>query len=140
MIIYTAGYSQHPVKDLIASVERLKAVVFDCRYHPASRRLEWERNSLQMQLGRSRYCWIQAWGNVNYKDKLSGKPIQISDFNAGLTALQIFERGGANTIILLCACRDLTKCHLSVLKTELESRGYHVQPLDWLGEQTKLLM
>lgn len=127
--LYTWGYTGSTPEDLTRYAEALDALVLDIRYSPTSRVPRWQRQALAALLG-SRYHWLQAFGNVNYK---SGGPLRLADPDAGLKWLNDYMSSGAfpwQTVILLCACEDWWQCHRSLTSTFLrESLGVEVEHL-----------
>jgi uncharacterized protein (DUF488 family) len=103
-VLYTLGYLAWPPAAFVQRVEDLGAVIADIRFSPTSRHPAWRQASLRKALG-DRYRYVHALGNRNYK----GGPVEIVDLGAGLTTLvQLLD---ASPGILLCACRDLARCH-----------------------------
>ncbi len=108
--IYTWGYAGSRPDDLKAFADTLGAAVVDVRYSPHSRwQPRWEGHELQMLVGFSNYFWYQQFGNVNYS---GDGPIKLADPALGLhmVAPILAER----PIILVCACRDVERCHRKV--------------------------
>ncbi|GAB4440932.1 MAG: hypothetical protein Kow0031_22890 [Anaerolineae bacterium] len=102
--LYTYGYSGRQPYHLRALAEHLDAVVVDIRFSPRSRVPDWNAGRLQKLLG-ERYRPLPALGNRNYK----GGPIVFVDLEAGVT--DVGELLQKQPVILLCACRDLQRCH-----------------------------
>ena len=72
------------------------------------------------------YHHVPTLGNRNYK----GGPVELVDLDAGLTVVhQLLE---TSPVILLCACRDLLRCHRRLV-AEACTTGYgqlvtHLEP------------
>jgi uncharacterized protein (DUF488 family) len=121
--IYTAGYSGHTPEELAKRAEALGAVVCDIRFKPVSRRPEWNRSRLASLLG-TRYVWLQAFGNVNYK---SDGPIELLNAPKGLMAIESLP----GPVILLCFCKEAEGCHRSEVARLLHEQGIKTQELVW---------
>jgi hypothetical protein len=108
MTIYTVGYNAGWTPEILKSeAERLGAVVADIRYSPRSRRPQWSKKRLLEILGQD-YIHIRELGNSNYKG--SG-PIELVSTDVGLDRLHAIHR----SVILLCACRELSICHRGIV-------------------------
>ena len=120
-MIYTAGYYGRKLDDFRAEVERLGAVVVDIRLVPQSRFFpEWRKGNLEKVFG-DRYRHVKELGNAGFKEKR----IEISDLETGLDVVTGIE----GNMILLCACKDLNRCHRQVIGEALTARGYQVEEL-----------
>jgi uncharacterized protein (DUF488 family) len=122
--IYTAGYQNFDRDRLVRFLLQINGVLVDIRQSPYSRKAEWNRNRLEVHLGK-RYAHIQEFGNINYNN---GLPIQIGDYATGLTKLITYQQ----PVVLLCACRDYATCHRHTLADMLRRDGFNVQ--EWDGE------
>lgn len=113
MKLYTLGYSNFDSIDKIAEIaEAANATIVDIRFRAWSRKLEYCGNRLTAFFGH-RYAQIPQFGNSNFQDpKL---PFRIADFFSGQDAIQ--EIGG--NIILMCTCKELLKCHRSIVAPRL---------------------
>jgi uncharacterized protein (DUF488 family) len=105
-MLYTLGYSGWTPEAIQETAQARHAVVCDIRYSPASRHPQWRKRQLAQLLG-GRYQHVQALGNCNYK---SGGPIELADYEAGKQAIAEMLATG-QSVILLCACKDVTMCH-----------------------------
>ena len=113
--ILSYGYQGTSPDDLAQYVDALNAVVFDCRISPYSFDRNWSKKNLDDTLG-SRYVWIRALGNLNYKEPGSG--IKLRDAATGVRLiLKALER---KEVILICMCRSITNCHLKRIVDILE--------------------
>jgi uncharacterized protein (DUF488 family) len=120
-MIYTAGYYGRRLDDFRAEVGRLGAVVVDIRLVPQSRFFpEWRKGNLEKVFG-DRYRHVKELGNAGFKEKR----IEIVDLESGL---EVVTRIDGNAI-LMCACKDLNRCHRQVIGEALKGRGYQVEEL-----------
>jgi uncharacterized protein (DUF488 family) len=123
VICYTYGYHGRSLRELVAHVERLNAVVIDVRFAPTSRFPEWRRDALRRALGR-RYVWVQEFGNVLYQTQ----QIQLSDPEKGLAVVEPIVR--ERPIILVCMCADHASCHRAHVADLIAGRvGCSIIPL-----------
>jgi len=120
----TLGYLAWTPAAVVQCVEQLGAVVADIRFAPSSRHPAWRQASLRQTLG-DRYHHVQTLGNRNYK----GGPVALVDLEAGLTTLvQLLE---VSPVIMLCACRDLARCHRRLVAEAFTTRyGQSVMHLE----------
>jgi uncharacterized protein (DUF488 family) len=105
-MLYTLGYSGWTPEAIQEEAQACNAVVCDIRYSPASRHPQWRQRQLSQLLG-ARYQHVQALGNRNYKN---GGPIELADYDAGKQVIAEILATGPS-VILMCACKDLTTCH-----------------------------
>jgi uncharacterized protein (DUF488 family) len=135
--IWLAGYGlTNKASTLLRRVEALDALVIDVRLYPTSRRWEWREIRLRSLLG-TRYTALSVWGNLNWSGELEGEPIQIKDFDAGMSFVEPTSRIYQN-LILLCCCRDEVNCHRGYLGKRLrEEYGYTVKSLVWKPKPIK---
>lgn len=113
-MLYTLGYSGWTPAAILAAAQAQNAVVCDIRFAPRSRHPQWRQQQLAALLG-ARYQPIQALGNRNYNN---GGPIALADYEAGKTAVGAILATG-QTVILLCACREVTTCHRRIAAEQL---------------------
>ncbi len=107
-VIYTAGYAHTEPAELARLALALDAVVVDIRYSPRSRRPQWAGENLEWSLKKRgvRYEHEPGLGNVNFK--MRGQ-IQLADAEGAISRLlPILEW---ESVILLCVCADVDKCH-----------------------------
>jgi hypothetical protein len=124
-VLYTAGYYGINIQDFFAGVVALEAVVFDIRFNPFGSKGQehWSKPNLERNL-KERYRHCQKLGNKNYK----GDGIEIVDFFGGFQEIWEEER----PIILLCGCRERSRCHRGYIADELEKLGFLTRELaDW---------
>lgn len=127
MRIYTLGYSGWRIEDVEAALERLDAVLVDIRWMARSRIPTWAGGRMAQRLG-VRYAAVRDLGNTNYKGTF--EQIRILDFEAGLAAVRKITAGG-QSVILMCACRDLDTCHRKGVAERLASAlGVEVEHLN----------
>lgn len=111
---YTGNNGLSRLDALMADDNRL---IVDIRYSPHSRwHKQWEGRELEQRYFESfplaRYVWLQALGNVNYRN---GEPIHIADAQGGIEALKNLLTLAERDIILLCACSEYETCHRRVV-------------------------
>lgn len=120
---YHFGYQGQSPDSLLAAVTEKGAVLCDIRLVPYSRQAGWNKKRLVEQFGDA-YRHIPELGNLNYKN---GKPVQIADLGAGLeVVLEILD---SRPVVVMCVCRDFSRCHRRVVAEELEKRGVEVSEL-----------
>jgi uncharacterized protein (DUF488 family) len=102
--LYTLGYLAWTPAAFVQRVEVLGAVVADIRFSPSSRHPAWRQTALKRTL-EVWYHHVPTLGNRNYK----GGPVEIVDLDAGLEV--VHELLEASPVLLLCACRDVQRCH-----------------------------
>ena len=120
MKIYTTGYTGRAVEQLPGLLDFYGAVLADIRFAPHSRHLEWRRMYLSLLL-KNRYRHVSALGNRLYRTD----GIQIHNLELGLRLIESWNEN----VVLMCACRELEKCHRRVVKSELEKRGHRVEEI-----------
>jgi uncharacterized protein (DUF488 family) len=123
--VYTIGYSGKSVAQVADLLVAFNAMLVDIRFVAYSKNLDWQRDTLRTVFG-SRYLWVKALGNVNYKN---GGPIKLWLPQKGVTQLKpVLEK---MPIILLCGCRDWQTCHRSeaseLLAQELGAQVKHLE-------------
>ncbi len=88
------------------------AVLLDIRFVARSRWYpRWNKGVLQAKWG-GRYVHEKRLGNVNYQ--YSDCPIELLDPEAALPSLLVQLQQGV-IFLLLCACRDYSRCHRKVV-------------------------
>lgn len=107
--IYTIGYSGSTPQDIHKFVEELDAILVDIRYSPKSRQPQWNSGALYSTFPRGRYTWARSLGNRNYNND---GPIQLDDPDLGLALVRALTR--SLSVILMCGCRDVRRCHRKV--------------------------
>ena len=109
--IYTVGYSTITPQKLKGLVESTDSYLVDTRLVPYSKfNPAWRKDDLRKLIGKNRYAWLgETLGNLNYK----GGNIQIADIETGLNHLERALK--LKNVILLCGCKDVTKCHRLVI-------------------------
>ena len=107
--LYTLGYTGIKPAQLLAKAIELDAIVLDTRYSPRSRVLQWNGMELARVLGQH-YQHAPALGNINYK---SGGAIEINMPRVGTQ--QVVSMLVTRSVILLCACPDVSTCHRRVV-------------------------
>lgn len=121
--ILTAGYAGHSPEDLQRLVKQHQAQVFDIRFNPRARDPRWNRRALEHTLGIA-YQHMPEFGNSAYKTG----GIELVDFDGGV---QKIVDCAAPVVILLCACKNPTDCHRTVIGHRLKELGFEVTEYDW---------
>jgi uncharacterized protein (DUF488 family) len=113
--LYTVGYAQ---RNALARIEHLlreeqKILLIDIRQTPyCTWSPIWNRQTLSKRFGQQ-YLWEQRLGNENRKHKERGIKLTEGHLDAILDAAALLCSG--TSLILLCACRDFSKCRRSVV-------------------------
>jgi hypothetical protein len=115
LILYTYGYANGNIEDLHRYV-RDGAVVLDIRYSPNSYIPGWGKERLEAAL-RDEYRWVHDLGNRNYRDG----PVQIVNMDRGMGVVEGYVDEDT-PVVLLCACRDLGRCHRKLVAQEAAAR------------------
>lgn len=132
--IYTIGYENRTMAELVDEANRLKAVVVDVRMRPFSRWSDWTKGRLEDLLG-ERYRWVKGFGNENY----AGGPIDLSDPEEGLEEIADLIKKGRN-VLLLCYEADPGRCHRTLVAELIAERfGCTIEHLIQSGTQLGLL-
>lgn len=124
---YHFGYAGWAFAELYEWLQARNALLADIRLVPLSRDQTWRKYALQRALA-SRYEWIPALGNINYK---SGGPIALKDAEVGLSRLH--QLLTAYPVVVMCACRDAKSCHRIVVVDHLQKAGVEVHALTSLA-------
>jgi hypothetical protein len=124
--IYTAGYSGHTVDELARIAGRMSALVLDIRHVRRSRHFDWNEDNLLRVLGVDGYEPLPDWGNVNYN---TAAPIELLHPQRGL--VHTLMRAEKRPVILLCGCREYSRCHRHTCAELLRARGFPVSELEW---------
>lgn len=126
--IYTLGYQHADIEALARLVNEQHLVIADTRITPYSPLEQWQKANLAARFGRQ-YVHIREFGNELYKEG----GIQIVDMQRGISVARMWLDDGIS-LVLLCACHKLTKCHRLVVARELSAAtGYpvtHLLPQD----------
>lgn len=130
MMIYLAGYTGHKPERLRELAMALDAIVCDIRFAPRSRVPHWNKEPMEKLLD-SRYRWVHAFGNRNYK----GGPVDLVDPTRGLEIVEAIAN--QQNVILLCACAQTQHCHRKEVGALLAREGYPVSELDWIMEAAR---
>jgi len=110
------GYSGREPVEIHRLALQLNAVVVDVRLSPRSRKPGWNKGRLTTMLG-DRYLHLPELGNVNYK----GGPILLKDPDVGIAV--VMRELEQRSVILMCICGELSKCHRRVVADQLKARG-----------------
>jgi len=112
--VYTTGYLSGWTPDVLAAaVAEHGAVLCDIRFMPRSRVPGWNRAQLERLMG-AQYQHIKALGNWNYR----GGEVALVDLADGLRQVEVLlEEFGS--VVLMCACRDLQRCHRRLVAEEV---------------------
>ncbi len=121
--IYSWGYQGQRFADLQAFVEQTGAVVVDVRLKPFSRDPTWRRAALERAFG-EQYRWVEALGNLNYRN---GGPVRLKDEATGLAIVRALVSRAP--VVLMCACWNPETCHRGIITERLVAAGYAVESL-----------
>ena len=124
MKAYPIGYSTAGSQEHIDSlITKSKVLLIDTRKVPYSTwSKDWNKDALERKYG-ERYHWAGEFlGNINYK----GGPIKLANPALGIKGLIMYLAEGYD-LILLCQCRDYSKCHRSVIVDLLLGRMPEVE-------------
>lgn len=119
---FLTGYTGRPTRtpaQLLQLAINLDAIVVDSRYSPQSRVPHWSGTSLKHFL-RSRYMWLQAFGNSAYK---SGFVSLVNPWGG----LLLLDKIVPHRFIILCACADGEMCHRRQVGQFLTVNGWGVR-------------
>ena len=120
-MIYTFGYSGQSFDEFSARVAALDALVVDIRLVPQSRfSPPWRKANLE-KVFKENYLHVGALGNKGFKEKR----MDIADLDTGLAIVEAIEEN----LILLCACKDIEKCHRKIIADALREHGHEVDEL-----------
>lgn len=128
--LYTIGHSTRTIEEFISILkEHDIGLVVDLRTHPFSRWMpQFNREKLKASLGDERIEYLY------FGDRLGGRPeggleaFLASDiFRKNVTSLLIQIEG--TNAALMCAERDLEKCHRRFIVEEIVKRGSEVKEL-----------
>ncbi len=126
--IYTIGYSGISQADLVKAIQTQNLKLVDIRFRAGSRIREWNKSKLIEALG-ERYEHLREFGNANYRSNTA--EVKLLDAEAGIErATALLE---AQSIVLMCACKDVETCHRKVAADLLaEATGSEV--VHWRGD------
>lgn len=125
--IYTAGYQGRNLPDLAASIKFLDALLVDIRLHASSPNPVWTKPSLVKTFGAA-YLHLPELGNINYK---TGGPIHIASMQDGLMKMfDAIRAGGFGAAVMLCACKEVDRCHRQVVADGLRRANWTVTELE----------
>ncbi len=105
--IFTFGYVGLKPAAIRDKVEEADATVVDIRFMAYSRAPQWTRRGFQDLLG-SRYVYVKALGNRNYKNPGN---ILIDDIEKGFLTLNLTFFQPGQSVALMCGCPDFNHCH-----------------------------
>jgi len=112
--VYSTGYLSGWTPDaLAAAVAENGAVLCDIRFMPRSRVPGWNRAQLKRLIG-AQYRHVKALGNQNYR----GGEIALVDLPGGLQQVEALL-DEFDSVVLMCACRDLQRCHRRLVADEV---------------------
>lgn len=123
--IFTTGYTGKRIEALKPMLERLDAVLVDIRFSPNSRVMHWRKAYLSTLL-KDRYHHNPNLGNRTFRE---GR-IAIQNLELGLETLL----ASSFPVVLMCACKEYSRCHRRVISEELGKRGYKTKEIPtWEG-------
>jgi len=115
--LYTFGYQNvKTAAQIKALAEKYDALVVDTRFSPRSWSPEFKQATLREVLG-ERYKYAGSLGNKNYK---SGGEIVLVDALRGTNF--VISILSFHSVILLCGCKDHTKCHRTYIAELIQSQ------------------
>lgn len=109
--LYTVGYAGLDVKDLLAEVQRLRAVLVDTRLRPASKEPVWNKRSLEQIFGADYIPAGEWFGNLDYSGGRNPTDQGIRLKNPGPGVRATIRRLYEKPVILLCVCASHKECH-----------------------------
>jgi hypothetical protein len=116
MQVYPCGYSGDAALIAHLMQSHPQMLLIDTRYTPFSRIATWNEPTLRATYG-TRYRWAGKFlGNQNHA---TGGPISLVDAETGIGGLVRYLQEGY-PLILLCACREYSMCHRSVIVSLLQ--------------------
>jgi uncharacterized protein (DUF488 family) len=118
--IYSVGYTGLPIEDFERFIQQSGATIADVRLKPFSRNSAWSKASLLKRFAPTRYYWLEALGNLNYK----GGRILLANQDLGLAQLRALLEEGP--VAVLCVCSDAATCHRTTVTTILSREGYPI--------------
>jgi uncharacterized protein (DUF488 family) len=124
-VIWTTGYAGWIPEEFEARVKTLGAFVVDIRFSPWSKDRTWIKPALLERFGSKGYAHLRALGNRNFK----GGSIQLENPAFGVGAVEMLHKTHGN-VILLCACRDASTCHRTVVAELLREHWLTVEELE----------
>ena len=133
--VYTWGYHGRVPSDLAAVLDARNAVVMDTRFKPDNAKAGWSRAELAQSF--PGYIHVAGFGNENYRGtspraRTQGETV-LADFLAGLAMVQQQRRH--TSVVLICTCAELSKCHRHVVARELAASGVATAELNPRGVQ-----
>jgi hypothetical protein len=110
-IVYPIGYSAQGAAEYIdALLGHSKTILIDTRIKPYSWNERWRKEELERVYG-EKYHWA---GRYLGNKALGTGNIEIADPEKGIAGLVKYLSEGYN-LILLCQCKEFTKCHTSTI-------------------------
>lgn len=150
LTLFTFGYEGwgSSTEQLIEAVDAVEAsrgyqppIFVDIRLSRSVRAPGFIGESFAKTVGRERYRWMEALGNVNVK---TGGPIKIKDPSAASVLLETAEKAATENrrVIFFCHCQPPAICHRwtvadLVLKVA-QRRKLAVQIVEWPGGEPRL--
>lgn len=111
--IYTLGYAQWAIDEVVDQMDALDASLVDVRQSPHTTKPGFAKTDLEGRLG-DRYVHLPAFGNVNYKEG----PVKLAAPDKGLPAVRDME----SPPVLMCGCQHPEPCHRSTVAQLLADR------------------
>ena len=126
-MIYTLGYADWTIENVIEEVRNRNAILVDVRQSPQTSKPGFSRAELKERL-ENRYRHVSAFGNVNYK----GGPVELANPERGVEIVLGFEHDP----VLMCGCKSLEKCHRTMVANLLHERsGSEIKHLQAPGQR-----
>lgn len=135
--LFSLGYSGVRLEAVNQWLDAHDALLVDVRFKPFSRNPEWRQPHLQRVLG-SRYRWVRALGNLNYR----GGPSRLVEEAEGVRIVVAMME--SNPVVLTCICSDPRVCHrwtaANLISEATGAKIVHLRPSDFgPSEQLDLL-
>lgn len=112
--IYTLGYAQWKIREVVEQLQALDALLVDVRQSPYTSKPGFKKEELASRLG-DRYLHVAALGNVNYEDG----PIELAQPEQGLETIRTLDRPP----VLMCGCQSPAQCHRSTVAALIAERA-----------------
>lgn len=117
-MIYTLGYKNYSFYEFKDLVIELDVMIVDIRFSPYTSLPFWGKAALS-EYFRDKYIHIKELGNINYNNC---EEIKIKDISQGSIEIEKIFLVRDN-ILLLCACKDIEKCHRKLVAEILGTKN-----------------
>lgn len=120
IVFYGWGYRGRTLDELRTARKKLNALIVDVRLVPQSRLAQFRRRALAREFGDD-YCWLRAFGNINYKNPAGG--VHLVEAVAGVAAFEQLGISPTRPALLLCGCPTLDCHRVAVARLLVEKFG-----------------